>query len=88
MFALIILECRWAICIYHGRNVDFSKFIFPIYMQTTQLGIIRRGKKECRFITGTTRGKGGGKGPCSVSDGERAHHLIDCARPRKRERQL
>lgn len=53
MSALIIPECRWAICIYHGRDVDFSKFIFPIYTQTTQLGIIRGGekKKECRFIT-------------------------------------
>lgn len=70
MSVLIIPECRWAICIYHGRDVDFSKFIFPIYTQTTQLGIIRgEKKKECRFITeaeGVVEG-GGVRGPCSVS---------------------
>lgn len=76
MSALIIPECKWAICIYHGRDVDFSKFIFPIYTRTTQLGIIRGGKKkERRFIIEPERerereedGEGVGKGgPCSIS---------------------
>lgn len=49
-------------------NVDFSKFIFPMYTWTTQLGIIRGGKKETS-IYNSNGGRGGcreGRGKCPV----------------------
>lgn len=78
---LINATCRWAICIYHGETSIFRKFTFPMCTRTTQLGIIRGGKKETSIYNSNKEGKGegGGRSRSISRDGKRACHLIDCA---------
>lgn len=92
-------KCRWAICIYHGETSIFSKFIFPMYIyadHSIRDYSRRKKKKKRRFITarggweGWRRGWGGerGRSRSTSRDGKCACHLIDCAGPRSRARQL
>lgn len=85
MFTLIIPECADGQFAFITRRRFFKIYLSDIHADHSIRDYSREKKKECRFITGTER-EGG---PCSISrDGERAYHLIDCARPRTRKRQL
>lgn len=78
------------------RNVDFSKFIFPMYIHADHsIRDYSRRKKETSIYNSERRmGKGGdggrgrGRSRSTSRDGKCACHLIDCAGPRSRARQL